>query len=49
MKDGKIDPRYFCVCVELTDFRPIAFDEVKARIIAQGGSVGFNQRNGPAM
>jgi len=49
MKDGKIDPRYFCVCVELTDFRPITYDELKARIIAQGGSIGFKHGNRPAM
>lgn len=26
------DPRYLCVCVEQTDFAPIHFDEVEARI-----------------
>jgi calcineurin-like phosphoesterase family protein len=41
MFDGNIDPRYFCVCVEQTDFAPISFDLVKERILAQGGMVGF--------
>lgn len=26
------DPRYLCVCVEQTDFTPLHFDEVEARI-----------------
>ena len=36
-----IDSRYYCVCVEQTDFTPIAFEEVKKKIVDQGGSVGF--------
>ena len=48
-KDGVIDPRYFCVCVEHTDFRPILFEEVIKRIKEEGGTVGFRQGNGPAM
>lgn len=31
----QIDPRYLCVCVEQTDFRPISFDEVADRINQQ--------------
>ena len=35
MKDGKIDPRYLCVSVEHTDYKPINFEEVKRRFKAQ--------------
>ena len=45
----KIDPRYHCVCVEATDFAPILFEDVIKRIIAEGGSVGFQNGNGPTM
>jgi calcineurin-like phosphoesterase family protein len=31
MKDGKIDPRYLCVSVEHTNYKPINFEEVKLR------------------
>jgi len=44
-----IDPRYFCVCVEHTDFRPILFEDVIKRIKEQGGTVGFKNGNGPVM
>jgi calcineurin-like phosphoesterase family protein len=44
-----IDPRYHCVCVEQTDFAPILFEEVIARIEAEGGGVGFKNGNGPTM
>ena len=37
----KIDPRYWCACVEQTDFRPILFEDAMKRIAEQGGSVGF--------
>ena len=40
-----IDPRYFSVCVEQTDFRPILFEEVVKRIKDQGGTVGFKNGN----
>lgn len=43
------DPRYHCVCVEQTDFKPIAFEEVIKRIKEQGGQVGFKNGNGPTM
>ena len=49
MKDGAVDPRYHCVCVEATDFAPILFEDVVKRIEAEGGSVGFKNGNGPAM
>jgi len=45
-----IDPRYHCVCVEQTpDFAPILFEDVIKRIEAEGGVVGFQNGNGPAM
>jgi calcineurin-like phosphoesterase family protein len=38
----EIDVRYHCVCVEQTpNFAPILFEDVIARIEAEGGSVGF--------
>lgn len=43
--DGTIDPRYICVSVEQTHFAPISWDDVKERIVAQGGVVGFKERN----
>jgi calcineurin-like phosphoesterase family protein len=45
----QIDPDYFCVCVEQTDFRPILFEEVLRRIKDQGGTVGFRNGNAPIM
>jgi len=44
-----IDPRYHCVCVEQTDFAPILFEDVIKRIVAEGGTVGFKNGNGPTM
>lgn len=41
----EIDPRYHCVCVEQTDFRPILFEEVLKRSRAEGGEPGLK---GPA-
>ena len=48
MADGVIDPRYQCVCVEQTNFRPILFEDVIKRIIDEGGKVGFRS-NAPVM
>lgn len=48
-RDQVIDPRYQCVCVEQTDFRPILFEDVIKRIKEEGGTVGFKQGNGPTM
>jgi calcineurin-like phosphoesterase family protein len=47
----EIDPRYYNVSVEqLPDFAPILFEDVKKRIIEEGGSIDFkNNGNGPAM
>jgi calcineurin-like phosphoesterase family protein len=49
MKDGAVDVRYHCVCVEQTDFAPILFEDVIKRIEAEGGTVGFQNGNGPTM
>ena len=45
----EIDPRYHCVCVEQTDFRPILFEDVLKRIKEEGGEIGFRTGNGPTM
>ncbi len=42
----EIDPRYHCVCVEHTDYRPILFEDVIKRIKGEGGTVGFKNGNG---
>ena len=44
MKGDSIDPRYHCVCVEQTDFRPILLEDVFKRIVSEGGSVGMKSR-----
>ena len=49
IKNSKIDPRYHCVCVEQTDFRPILFEDVIKRIKEEGGEVGFKNGNGPTI
>lgn len=40
----EIDTRYHCVCVELTDYRPILFEEVMKRIKEEGGMVGLKSK-----
>jgi len=35
------DPRYMCVSVEHTDYRPLSFDEVDARIKARWEATGY--------
>jgi calcineurin-like phosphoesterase family protein len=45
--DEQIDVRYHNVCVEMTDFAPILFEDVIKRITAEGGTVGFRNGNGP--
>jgi calcineurin-like phosphoesterase family protein len=42
------DPRYYCVCVEQTDYTPILFEDVIKRIKEEGGVVGFKNGNGSA-
>jgi hypothetical protein len=49
MKDGVVDARYHNVCVETTDFAPILFEDVKKRILEEGGSITFRNGNGPIM
>ena len=49
MKDGVVDVRYHNVCVETTDFAPILFEDVKKRILEEGGSIEFKNGNGPVM
>jgi calcineurin-like phosphoesterase family protein len=45
-----VDTRYHCVCVEQTpDFAPILFEDVIKRIRDEGGVIGFQNGNGPAM
>jgi calcineurin-like phosphoesterase family protein len=44
-----IDNRYYCVCVEQTDFAPILFEDVIKHIITEGGTTGFKNGNGPTM
>ena len=43
----KVDPRYFNVSVEQTDYAPISLEEVNERILKEGGHVGFRNGNGP--
>jgi len=45
----EIDPRYYNVSVEQTDFAPILFEDVVKRIEEEGGAVGFKNGNGPTM
>jgi calcineurin-like phosphoesterase family protein len=45
----EIDPRYWCACVEQTDFTPILFEDALKKITEQGGTVGFKSGNGPTM
>jgi calcineurin-like phosphoesterase family protein len=44
-----IDTRYHCVCVEMTNFAPILFEDVQKRILAEGGEIGFKNGNGPVV
>jgi len=37
--DGKIDPRYFNVSVECIDFAPILLEDLRTKILEQGGDV----------
>jgi calcineurin-like phosphoesterase family protein len=45
----EVDPRYWCACVEQTDFAPILFEDALKQIEQQGGQIGFQNGNGPAM
>lgn len=49
MKDngyrGKIiDPRYHSVCVEMIDYTPISLEDLKKRILEEGGSIEMRTR-----
>jgi calcineurin-like phosphoesterase family protein len=46
---NEIDTRYWCACVEQTDFTPILFEDALRCIEAEGGTVGFKNGNGPTM
>jgi len=37
----EIDPRYLCVSVEHTNYEPLSFDEVEARIKARWEATGY--------
>ena len=42
----EIDPRYWCACVEHTDYAPILFEDALKKIKEQGGHIGFRNGNG---
>jgi calcineurin-like phosphoesterase family protein len=46
---SEIDPRYWCACVEHTNFAPILFEDAIKRITEEGGHIGFRNGNGPTM
>jgi calcineurin-like phosphoesterase family protein len=46
---NEIDTRYWCACVEQTDFTPILFEDAIKCIESEGGIVGFKNGNGPTM
>lgn len=37
----KVDVRYHCVCVEQTDYRPISLEELRERVLAEGGATNM--------
>jgi calcineurin-like phosphoesterase family protein len=43
MLNNKIDPRYFSVSVECTDFKPISLEQAIEKIKLQGGDTNFKQ------
>jgi len=40
-EEERIDPRYLCVSVEHTDYRPLSFDEVDAKIKKRWEDTGY--------
>lgn len=44
MRDGVIDNRYFSVCVEQIEYRPISLEEVKKKIVEIGGRFDLKPR-----
>ncbi len=45
----EIDPRYWCACVEHTNFAPILLEDAIKKITEEGGHIGFRNGNGPVM
>lgn len=41
----EIDPRYWCACVEHTDYAPVTLEYVQQAILDQGGTVGFRDQS----
>ena len=41
--EPKIDPRYLCVSVEHTNYEPLSFEEVEARIQNRWEATGYNK------
>jgi calcineurin-like phosphoesterase family protein len=46
---NQIDARYWCACVEHTDYAPILFEDAQKRIVEQGGVIGFRDGNHAAV
>ena len=42
----QVDPRFLCVSAEHTDLKPIEFEDLVDRIVAQGGKIGMVNGNG---
>lgn len=42
--NNKVDPRYFNVSVERTNYKPITFEEVKSIVKFRGGHIGFYEK-----
>lgn len=47
--NGSIDPRYHCVCVEQTDYAPMAWEELQERIRAEGGTTEMRDQGAAAL
>ena len=49
IKKKIVDPRYYCVSVEHTDYRPILFEHALKKIVERGGQVGFREKGEAAL
>lgn len=49
IKKKIVDPRYYCVSVEHTDYRPILFEHALKKIVERGGQVGFREKGEVAL
>jgi hypothetical protein len=49
IKKRIVDPRYYCVSVEHTDYRPILFEHALKKIVERGGQVGFREKGEAAL